>query len=414
MPKVIQINACLNKSTGRIAQQIGEKAIEEGFESYIAYPARAGACDSKSHLIEIGTPLDAKVHAIITRVFDRHGLASKAATKALVKRLKEINPDIIHLHNIHGYYINYPVLFEYIASVDTPVVWTFHDCWPMTGHCVHYTDVKCFKWQGEGCSNCPKKKGYPTSLLFDRSSKNYSDKKRYFTSIKNLTIVPVSHWLGSVVENSFFKGIPINVIQNGIDLNTFYPRKDKVEAIREKYGWLNKFVILGVATGWSEDVGYSTFMKLRSSLSSDFAIAMVGLTEEQMQALPDGITGILRTNSVDELAEIYTTADVFFNGSFQETFGLVTAETIACGTPAIVYDSTACPEIVTEETGRIVPLGDFDKVISAILSIRDLPEINRKKMHNACTEYAASHFDKEMKYQDYIALYKSLLKEYTL
>lgn len=407
--KVLQINSCLNKSTGRIAQQIGDKAIEDGFNSFIAYPARAGICDSKSHLIEIGSSVDAKVHAVITRVFDRHGLASAVSTKNFVKRILDINPDIIHLHNIHGYYINYPILFKYLSTTDIPIVWTFHDCWPMTGHCVHYTDVKCSKWKGEGCSNCPKKKSYPASLLSDRSSQNFKDKKKYFTSLKNLTIVPVSYWLGSVVEQSFFKGTPIKVIQNGIDLKTFYPRTNQVEIIREKYGWKDKFVILGVATGWSEEVGYSTFMKLRSSLGPEFAIAMVGLTEKQKKSLPGGITGILHTDRIDELAEIYTAADVLFNGSFQETFGLVTAEAIACGTPAVVYDSTACPEIVTERTGRIVPLDDDDKVISAILSIYGLTPYERKEMSAACVEYATQNFDKEKRYEEYVELYKRLM-----
>lgn len=411
MPKLLQINSCLDRSTGRIAQQIGEKAIEAGYESYIVYPARAGSRECKSYTFEIGSKFDAFCHALLTRIFDRHGLGSRLPTKKLVRQIEEIRPDVIHLHNIHGYYINYPILFNYLSKAGIPVVWTFHDCWPVTGHCVHYTDVNCHKWEEGTCSNCPKKKGYPSSVLFDRSSRNYQDKKRTFTSLENLTLVTVSHWLKGVVEHSFMKNYPLRVIQNGVDIKRFYPRTESVKKIREKYGWDNKFVILGVATGWSDDVGLSTFYRLRSSLSEDFAIVMVGLTDEQMKVLPEDITGIKRTSNQDELAEIYTASDVLFNGSFQETFGLVTAEAMACGTPAIVYDSTACPEIVGDDRGRVIPLGNFDKLIAAILSLKALTRTEKEVMSVTCVEYVKEHLDKNRKYQEYVDLYESLLKK---
>ncbi len=409
MPRLLQINSCLNKSTGRIAQQIGEKAIEAGFESVIAYPIRAGACSSQSSTFEIGTKLDAACHALNTRLFDKHGLGSVRATRKLVQQIDDLIPSIIHLHNIHGYYINYPILFEYLANKDIPVVWTFHDCWPFTGHCVHFTDVNCLKWEAGTCDNCPKKKGYPTSMLFDRSRKNYRDKKMAFTSLRNLTIVPVSYWLGDMVKRSFMKDYPIHVIQNGIDIKTFYPRNEAAKKVREKYCWGDKFVILGVAVGWSKDVGLDTFIKLRSRLSAQFAIVMVGVTENQKRFLPEGITGINRTNNQEELAEIYSAADVLFNGSYQETFGLVTAEAMACGTPAIVYDSTACPEIVDNDRGRIIPVGDFDKLLEAIKSLEGLSEFEKEKMSDTCVDYVRTHLDKNNKYQEYIQLYQKIL-----
>lgn len=409
MPLLLQINSCLNKSTGRIAQQIGEKAIEAGYESVIAYPARAGACSSQSFTFEIGTKLDTTCHALTTRLFDRHGLGSVRATQKLVKQIDELKPSIIHLHNIHGYYINYPILFEYLAKNNIPVVWTFHDCWPFTGHCVHFTDMNCHKWENGTCDNCPKKKGYPTSMLFDRSRKNYRDKKKAFTSLRNLTIVPVSYWLGDMVKRSFMKEYPIRVIQNGIDVNTFYPRKEVSNKVREKYGWKNRFVVLGVATGWSKDVGLDTFIKLRSVLDEQYAVVMVGVTEEQKKALPEGITGINRTDNQEQLAEIYTASDVLFNGSYQETFGLVTAEAMACGTPAIVYDSTACPEIVDNDRGRIIPVGDFEELLVAINSLKDLSQEAKERMSVTCVEYVKKNLDKNNKYQEYINLYNTLL-----
>ena len=206
------------------------------------------------------------------------------------------------------------------------------------------------------------------------------------------------------------KDYPIRVIQNGIDVKTFYPRNESVKAIREKYGWKDKYVILGVAVGWSNDVGLNTFIRLRTSLSDNYVIVMVGVTEEQKRGLPEGITGISRTNNQEQLAEIYTAADVLFNGSYQETFGLVTAEAMACGTPAIVYNSTACPEIVDNDRGRVIPVGDYEYLLKAIFSLKELSQEDRERMSDTCVEYVRKNLDKNNKYKEYIYLYNSLLE----
>ena len=408
MPKVLQINTCLTQSTGRIAQQIGEKAIDEGWESYIAYPARVQETESKSSLIKIGTRLDQYFHALLSRLFDCCGFLSFRATNQLISTIRAIQPDIIHLHNIHGYYLNIPLLFDFFKKAGIPVVWTLHDCWGFTGHCVHYTSANCYKWR-TGCYSCPRKKSYPASLLLDRSRHNYELKKRAYSNIRNLTIVPVSFWLGEVVNQSILNKYPIKVIQNGIDINTFSPREERVKDIKQKYNIKGKFIILGVATGWSEEVGLSTFIRLRKELPADYSIVMVGCTPEIRNRLPDGIICIERTNDTEELAAIYTASDVLFNGSYQETFGLVTAEAMACGTPVIVYNSTACPEIVNNERGRIIPVGDFRRLIKAIESMRNLTHDERKQMSKACVEYVRSNLNKDNKYQEYIQLYKSLI-----
>lgn len=226
----------------------------------------------------------------------------------------------------------------------------------------------------------------------------------------NLTIVPVSYWLGVVTNQSMLGNYPIKVIQNGIDVNVFRPRTDAIEGVREKYGLMDKYVILGVATGWSEEVGLSTFFRLRKKLSSDFAIVMVGCTPEILKQLPEGIVGISRTNNVDELAEIYTAADILFNGSYQETFGLVTAEALSCGTPVIVYNSTACPEIVTSETGYIAEAKDEMQVLKYILEDSSLSADVKEERIAKCRKYALEHFDKEKKYQEYLNLYESIIQ----
>ncbi len=415
MPTVLQINSCIKGSTGSIAQNIGNMAISHGWDSWIAYSAREPKSYSNSNIIQIGSCFESQIHALKTRLFDLHGFGSRHATKNFVKTIQEIHPDIIHLHNIHGYYINIEVLFNYLAKTDVPIVWTLHDCWAFTGHCVHFTDVDCNKWiydlnKGNNlyCNHCPKKKGYPSSLFWDRSRINYNKKCSLFTSPKNLTIVPVSHWLGSVVEKSFLNKYPIHVIQNGIDTNTFSPRVSAVERLREQYHLYDKFVIIGVAKGWSNDVGLDIFYKLRKQLSDNYAIIMVGLSKKQMSKLPSGIIGIPHTEP-SELAELYSVADVLFNGSYQETFGLVTAEAMACGTPAIVYNSTACPEIVDNERGRIIPVGNFDKLIEAIKSLYILPQQEKTNMSIQCTKFVNDKLKKEIKYQEYIHLYNSLL-----
>lgn len=408
MKRLLQINTCITQSTGRIAQQIGETAISNGWESYIAYPARAQKVESKSHLLVIGNKYDQYLHALLSRAFDCCGFLSKRATKRLICQIEQIKPDVIHLHNIHGYYLNLPILFDYLRETRIPVVWTIHDCWAFTGHCVHYTCVSCMRWK-TGCYDCPRKRSYPSSLLLDRSKRNYEIKKRAYENMPNLTLVPVSYWLDHEISQSILRKYPIHVIQNGIDVNVFCPRNDSIEKVRKKYGLCGKYVILGVATGWSKEVGLSTFFRLRKQLSDDFVIVMVGCTPKLSSQLPKGIVGISRTNNVDELAEIYSTADILFNGSYQETFGLVTAEALSCGTAVIVYDSTACPEIVTKETGYIVELKNEQQVLNCILKDYELNEEERLQRSIKCRAYAVSHFDKNEKYNEYVKLYNEVL-----
>ena len=366
--------------------------------------------ESQSHLLHIGTQADQYLHALAARVFDCCGFLSRRATRKLIRQIEEVKPDVIQLHNLHGYYLNIPLLFDYLKQSGVPVVWTLHDCWAFTGHCVHYTCVNCFKWQ-TGCFDCPRRKSYPSSFVLDRSKRNYMAKSKAYSGMPDLNIVTVSHWLGDVCASSMLGDYPIRVIQNGVDLDVFRPRTEAVKQIRSKYGLSDKYVILGVATGWSEEVGLSAFGVLREHLSDDFAIVLVGATPEVMRKLPDGIVGIPRVSNIDELAAIYSAADILFNASYQETFGLVTAEAISCGTPAIVYDSTACPEIVTPETGYVAPAKDVNKVLDIIRRDAEISPSDRADRAGRCREYALDHFDVHSRYQQYIDLYKSLLSD---
>lgn len=408
MKKILQINTvAVNGSTGRISEGIGEIAIARGYDSYIAY-GRGTPSKSSSSLIKIGDNLSVINHTLHTRLFDKQGLCSSLSTKNLIKEIEKIRPSIVHLHNLHGNYLNYEVLFTYLAASDIPVVWTIHDCWPITGHCVHFTAVNCDKWK-RGCEKCPRLSGYPRSLLLDRSKRNYIDKKAAFTSLKNMFIVPVSKWLEEVLKDSYLSGYEINYIHNGIDVDKFYPRKEDIIRIRSVYGFNDKFVILGVATGWSQDNGLYDFIELRKHLSDDYLIVLVGVTPLIKKNLPNGIVGIERTDSVDELAAIYSSADIFINGSKEETFGLVTAESMACGTPVIVYDSTACAEIVTDNTGYIVQVGDLNAVITAIKTYQDLPVEEKTNMSEHCSNYVRTCFRKEDKFHEYVDLYDRII-----
>lgn len=403
MPKLLQINVTANRgSTGRIAEQIGEKVITAGWESYIAYGRDCGK--SKSQLVKIGSRLGVMWHALMTRITDKHGLYSKIATHRLISQIERINPDIVHLHNIHGYYINYNILFDYLQRSNATVVWTLHDCWSMTGHCSHFDSVKCDRWQ-EQCYDCPLQDAYPTSLLFDRSRGNYITKKRLFSGIKNLTLVPVSNWLAGVVANSYLNGKEVTVIHNGVDINMFTPiEKPQLET---KYGLEGKQVVLGVASPWSDKKGLSDFIKLYSHLTDDYKIVLIGLTDEQINKMPKSIVGISRTNNASELTEWYSLADVFVNMTYEDTYPTTNLEAVSCGTPVVTYRTGGSPESITPHTGRVVEQGDIEGVAKAI---KELCAEDRVEMRKRCRDYAVKNFNKEDNYTAYLKLYENILK----
>jgi len=397
--RVLQINSVVGVgSTGKIAADLHEELEAQGHESYVAY----GRNESRpiSNSIKIGSQTGILWHVFISRVFDSHGFGSVIATKKLIKKIREIDPDLIHLHNIHGYYLNIRVLFNYLKKRDIPVLWTLHDCWAFTGHCAYFDYAGCDKWR-EGCYKCPQKKTYPKSLLFDRSKINYREKKKIFTSLKNVTLVTPSYWMADVVKKSFLNIYSVNPIYNGLDLNSFKPtsgsfRKDKkIE---------DKIVLLGVASPWSPRKGLNIFVELSKMLDENYQIVLVGLSSAQMKTIPDNIIGIARTNNIEELAHIYTTADYLLNPSAEETMGLVTVEAHACGTPAIVSNKTAVPEMVNEKCGIVVSENTAAAFYDAITS-------NKKVFSKSdCLDHA-SGFEKKLKYSEYIEMYKKIVEK---
>lgn len=393
MPTLLQINVTANwGSTGKIAESIGVAALNQGWESYIAYGRYNNPSQSK--LIKIGSQLDVYTHYAEQRVWDNEGLSSRSATKKLIAQIKEINPDVVQLHNIHDHYLNYRILFEYLNSTNIQVVWTFHDCWAFTGHCFHFVTKNCNKWETE-CYDCPLKSEYPKTL-FDRSKKNYELKKYLFTSCKNLTIVPCSEWMANFVSESFLKEKRMQVIHNGVDLNVFKPVGNKNSN--------DKFHVLAVSNVWNKDKGLFDIYQLRKDLSSEYNITIVGLSDAQIKELPDGIVGIQRTQNVQELVELYSSADVLINPTYADTFPTVNLEALACGTPVITYNTGGSPEAVDENTGVVVSQGD-------VLALKEF--IEKMRLHplssDLCRKRAEQYFDKNKCFNKYIQLYESLL-----
>ena len=338
-------------STGRICTDLAEMLEQKGHKVKIAYGRESVPPQYQKYAVRIGNDIDCKIHGIATRVFDRHGFASKNSTKEFLAWAEKYDPDVLHLHNLHGYYINIEMLFEWIKSrPNMKVIWTLHDCWAFTGHCSHFSYVKCNKWKNQ-CKNCPQKSEYPASCFIDNSENNFIRKRNAFTGVKNMTIVTPSKWLAGLVKQSFLKEYPVKVIHNGIDTDVFKPTPSN---FRKKYHLENKKIILGVASTWDKRKGFEDFIKLAGMLDDTYRIVLVGLSAKQMRIIPDKIVGIMRTNNTKELAAIYTAADVFLNLSCEETFGLTTVEAMACGTPAIVLDKTALPEIVDYDVQKII------------------------------------------------------------
>ena len=395
--KVMQINIFGNLSTGRIAVDIYRTLKSQGHDGLVAF-SRNTIDEDVSHF-QFGSRWSVYSDVIMTRLTDKAGYYSKGPTKKLIEKIKEYDPDIIHLHNIHGYYINIEILFDYLKKSEKPVVWTLHDCWPFTGHCCYYSMAECRKWE-VGCCNCPQLRAYPKSLFIDNSANNYYSKRNLFTSVPNLHLVCVSNWLRNEVKKSFLKDIPCEVIYNGIDLNVFKPTESN---FKREYGIEDKKVILGVASTWDVRKGLNDFIELSRIIDEKYKIVLVGLNDKEKKMVPNNILGLSRTNSVRELVDIYTAADVFFNASVEETFGLPTVEAMSCGTPVIVYNSTALPEVCTNNTGAIVEQHDVNKVYSEIKKIVYEPFKSEEIIKRAC------EFDAKKSYSKYLALYMKLI-----
>ena len=358
--KVFQINSFGNLSTGRIAVDLYRTLLDHGHEGVVAYGRGKIADDVYSY--RIGNKISVRTDGIMSRIADRAGFYSANPTKKLINFIKEYDPDIIHLHNLHGYYINIELLFNYLKASGKPVVWTLHDCWSFTGHCCYFDFAECEKWKS-GCNHCPQIHEYPASFFRDNSEINYQKKKELFSGFKNLVIITPSKWLADLVAESYMQIYPVNVIYNGVDLNVFKPTYGNWT---RNHNLEYKKIVLGVAGKWSRRKGLQDIIKLSALLPENYKVVVVGVDDNQLRNLPSNVLGIKRTYNSRELAEIYTSSHVFINATYEDNFPNVNIEALACGTPVITYNTGGSPEAINEKNGFIVPQGDITALFNAV------------------------------------------------
>lgn len=362
--KVLIINVvCGIRSTGRICTDLATALEAQGHEVKIAYGRENVPEQFQKYAVRIGSDLDVKLHGVKARLLDGAGFGSKRATEKFIEWVKDYDPDVIHLHNIHGYYINVEVLFNYLKACCKKIIWTLHDCWAFTGHCVYFDYIGCDKWK-TGCEHCPQKSEYPARIGPDMSRNNYVKKRELFTGISNMTLVTPSQWLEDLLSESYMKEYPTRVIHNGVDTEVFKPTEGNV---KERYNCQNKKIVLGVAAVWDKRKGLDYFVELSKMLDGSYQIILVGLSKEQIEKLPKNIIGIERTNNVEELAELYTAAYVFVNPTLEDNYPTTNLEAIACGTPVITYDTGGSGESATM-FGCIVTKKSISELLLAVTS----------------------------------------------
>lgn len=365
MSRILFINSVCNGSTGTICKNLYKAAVEEGHECCIAYGR--GEVPEGFNTIKIGNKLDIYLHVLKARLFDASGFGSKQATKEFIKEIDEFKPDIIHLHNIHGYYVNIEILFKYLKNhPEIKKIWTLHDCWAFTGHCAYYTYAKCDKWKTQCNDYCPNKNEYPKTI-FSKIESNFNRKRKIFCGVENMILVTPSKWLKGEVGKSYLKSYQTEVINNEINMNIFkYTESD----IKKRYSIENKKILLGVASIWDKRKGLDTFIELSKQLDNNYQIVLIGLNNDQIKKLPDNIVGITRTENIEELVKWYSAADVFFNPTLEDNYPTVNLEAIACGTPVVTFD-----------TGGSIETGEFDN--NRIIYTRQIDEIKEKIIKTA-------------------------------
>ena len=395
--KIVQINAtCGVGSTGKICEGISKVLVDDSIENYILY-------SSKTNGYKLGLPCSSdkeiKLQALKSKILGNYGFNSYAATKRIINELSRIQPDIVHLHNIHGHDCNLKILFKYFRENQTKLVWTFHDCWAFTGYCPHFTMIRCDKWKTQ-CGQCVQR--HEHSFFFDKSRELYEKKKQLLSGL-NLTVVTPSRWMAKVTGESFMSRYPICVVNNGIDLNVFNPVDSD---FREKYNLREKKIVLGVSFGWGERKGLDVFVDLAKKLPDQYKIILVGTDEVVDKTLPRNILSIHRTQNQRELAKIYSAADVFVNPTREENYPTVNMESLACGTPVITFCTGGSPEIIDETCGSVIPCDDVNALEQEILRVcTDSPYSERSCLKKA------KRFDQGERFKEYLTIYKRIDNE---
>lgn len=398
--KVFIINAVPYGSTGRIMFDLADHLKNNGHDVLCTSGFTWRSSDREDFFITSNI-VEKQVHTIFAKTTGRIGGFSHIATLKLIKKLKEFEPDVIHLHNLHGWFVNLKILFDFIKKRNIPVVWTLHDCWAFTGHCPHYAMIECEKWK-DGCYDCPQYKSYPRTY-FDFSKKMYREKKKIFTEVENLTVVTPSKWMASQVEQSFLKDYDVKVINNGIDIEKFSIGET---TIKNQLGIDGKFMVLGVAYDWNDKKGLDVFISLAKTLGEEFKVVLVGTNEKTDMLLPDNIISIHRTQDQQQLVEIYRAADVMINPTREDTFPTVNIEALACGTPVITFDTGGSPEIIDETSGSTIYGQDTDSMRMEIIKVCKENVFSRED----CRKRGES-FSNEKFLSEYLKLYERKCNE---
>lgn len=401
--KVMLVNTVVGTgSVGRLVEGLYHTLLANGYDCLVAYGRDTAPEGMNAY--RIGQDLDVYIHGGLSRLTDRHGFYSGHATREFIDVIEDYNPDIIHLHNVHGYYLNIQILFEYLKQKNIRIIWTLHDCWTFTGHCSHFEYIGCMKWT-TGCFACEQLSEYPKSIGKDNSERNYHDKKELFTGFDNLTIVTPSEWLAMRVAQSYMGEYHTVIVPTGIDLDRFHPVKEERKSdnlifrLRNNLNLRNKNVILGVANPWRERKGLQQFVNLSKMLSERNAIVLLGLNDEQLNELPDNIIGIGHTDSVEELAALYSMADIYVNLTLEDTFPTTNIEALACGTPVVTYRSGGSAESIDDTCGISVERNSVQGVVAAIDTI--LSQKGMMYTQEDCLRRAAI-YAKEYRFEEYI------------
>lgn len=395
--KIIEINSGNHGSVGGIMLGISDCAKKRGYDVYTFCPPGGMQKKNIKDNFFIGSILERRISDFLNTILGIQGRFNWIGTLLFIKKMRKIKPDIVHIHNLHSNYINIKLLFGYLKKTDVQVIWSHHDCWAFTGHCVHFLIKKCNKWK-TGCYDCPSIKEYPKSMFFDRSSEEYEFKKNTFCSLEKMVIVTPSRWLGNIIKESFLNKYEVINIENGINTHVFQERKTD---IRERLGIKDKFVLLGVAFSWGYRKGLDIFGRLRELLDNEYAILLVGVDDKDRVNLPNGIIAIKKTDTIQELAELYSCADLFVNPTREETFGLVNVEALSCGTPVITFRTGGSPECIDENCGIVVEVDDIDSLVHEIKRIKEERPFNK----NACVN-RAKRFERTTVFEKYVDLYE--------
>lgn len=399
MPKIVLVNTVCTGSHGRLMRDLRRTAEAAGFETTAAFgrgPENGPGC------LRIGAQKDVLAHVALTRLFDRHARGSKGATRAFVRALSGLKPDLLHLHNLHGYYLHVETLFAYLRESGVPALWTLHDCWALTGHCSHFVRASCDRWK-TGCHDCPLRRAYPASYGLDASRANWAWKKAAFTGIDSLLIASPSQWLSDVVGASYLKDARRVTIPNGVDLNLFTPAAERAAEDRHGAG-KGQALLMAVAKPFDERKGFSDALALSQKLQGRAKIMLVGLSGRQLRGLPENVIGLPPTDGPEKLVALYRAADCLINPTYEDTYPTVNMEAMACGTPVAAYAVGGCPEQLAEPVGQTVPCGDADALAKAAMALAE----QKSALSAACRAHAVARFDREKALQAYLSQYRMM------